>query len=217
MMIHEITSLAGRYKNRKRIGRGPGSGWGKQSGRGHKGFGSRRGMSARFQFEGGQMPYFRRMPKFGFSNTEFRSQFWIVNLSDILNLPQFKSGGKVTQQALIDAGLVRDESRDLKILGNLPEGQTRLSVRLEIEAARVTESVRRMVAEAGGSVTEVGTRRDRVRGVDRNSDDRSPKNQKKKAVRRDFQRAKAEAAARGEVLKKDDGKKKKAAAEPAAS
>ncbi len=80
MMIHEITEQAGRYKARKRIGRGKGSGTGKRSGRGQKGAGARSGNSQRYSFEGGQMPYFRRLPKMGFSNAKFRSEFWIVNL-----------------------------------------------------------------------------------------------------------------------------------------
>jgi len=202
MMIHEITELAGKYKARKRIGRGHGSGTGKQAGRGHKGAGSRSGYSRRISFEGGQMPYFRRMPKFGFTNTNFRTLFWTVNLRDLLQAEAFKSGGKVDQASLIAAGLVRDDTRDVKILGAMPEGQDSVGVKFEIEVHRVTETVRKLVTDAGGSVNETGTRRDRVRGVDRNSEDRRPKNQTKKAKRRDWQQKKAEAAARGEVLKK---------------
>lgn len=202
MMIHEITAVAGKYKDRKRIGRGHGSGTGKQAGRGHKGAGSRSGYSRRIQFEGGQMPYFRRMPKFGFSNSAFTQHFWTINLRDLLQSDAFRSGGKVTPEGLVAAGLVRDDSRDIKVLGSLPEGQESLSVAYELEVHRVTDSVRRLVEGAGGKVNELGTRRDRVRGVDRNADDRAPKNQTKKAKRRAFQQKKAEAAARGEVLKK---------------
>lgn len=202
MMIHEITALAGKYKSRKRVGRGPGSGVGKRSGRGQKGAGSRSGNSRRFQFEGGQMPYFRRMPKFGFSNANFRVNFWLVNLRQIVKHPDFASGGDVNQETLIKAGLVRDDSRDIKILGDLPEGDDKIGVKLNISVNRVTDPARKLVEAAGGSVTETGTRRDRVRGVDRNSDDRSPKNQTKKAKRRDFQEKKAAAAAKGEALKK---------------
>ena len=202
MMIHEITALAGKYKSRKRVGRGPGSGVGKRSGRGQKGAGSRSGNSRRFQFEGGQMPYFRRMPKFGFSNANFRVHFWLVNLRQIVAHPDFANGGTVDQAALIKAGLVRDDSRDVKVLGDLPEGADSISVKLEVNVNRVTDPARKVIEAAGGSVNEIGTRRDRVRGVDRNSDDRSPKNQTKKAKRRAFQQKKAEAASRGEALKK---------------
>ena len=203
MMIHEITALAGKYKSRKRVGRGPGSGVGKRSGRGQKGAGSRSGNSRRFQFEGGQMPYFRRMPKFGFSNANFRVHFWLVNLRQIVAHPDFAGGGTVDQAALIKSGLVRDDSRDIKVLGDLAEGADSLSVKLDVTVNRVTDPARKLIEGAGGSVNETGTRRDRVRGIDRNSDDRSPKNQTKKSKRRAFQQKKAEAAAKGEALKKN--------------
>ena len=202
MMIHEITALAGKYKDRKRVGRGPGSGIGKRSGRGQKGAGARSGNSRRFQFEGGQMPYFRRMPKFGFSNVNFRQNFWLVNLRQLLASDTFKGGGEITPEALVNAGLVRDDSRDVKILGDLPEGTDSISVKLDVKVHRVSDPARKAIEAAGGSVNEIGTRRDRVRGVDRNSDDRSPTNQTKKAKRRAFQVKKADAASRGEALKK---------------
>jgi large subunit ribosomal protein L15 len=182
MMIHDITSLAGKYKARKRIGRGQGSGTGKQAGRGHKGSGSRRGYSAPAAYEGGQMPYFRRMPKFGFTNAQFKTRFFIVNLGDIATHPDFAKGGVVNAESLIAAGLLRDTSRDLKILGDLGETE-KLGLKLEVTASRVTASARKHVVDAGGSVNETGTRRDMVRGIDRNSDDRSPKNLTKKLRR----------------------------------
>lgn len=183
MMIHEITALAGKNKKRKRIGRGPGSGRGKQAGRGHKGAGSRSGHSTRYQFEGGQMPFFRRMPKFGFSNAQFSTSFWVVNLGDIAVHEQFAKGGRVDAASLVEAGLIRDSSRDVKILGDLRRGEGgsgSLGVKLEVEASRVSANARRLIEEAGGSVNETGTRRDRVRGIDRNADDRTPKNLTKK-------------------------------------
>lgn len=194
MMIHDITAQAGKYKNRKRVGRGEGSGHGKQSGRGNKGAGSRSGTSAKKAFEGGQMPFFRRIAKFGFTNAPFKTHFWIVNLSDIVAHPLFAKGGDVNVARLIEAGLVRDESRDLKILGNVPDGG--LKVKLSVTAARVSGKARQAVTGAGGSVTESGTRRDMVRGVDRNSEDRSPKKLTKKLNRGGKKpAAKAEAAA----------------------
>ncbi|MEL6329350.1 MAG: 50S ribosomal protein L15 [Planctomycetota bacterium] len=202
MMIHEITALAGKYKSRKRVGRGPGSGRGKRSTRGQKGAGSRSGYSRRIAFEGGQMPYFRRMPKFGFANTNFQTLFWEVNLRDILRSDALKGGGAITPEALRGAGLVRDDTRDIKIMGAMPEGVSELGIKLEVRVARVTDSAKKLIEEAGGSVHQTGTRRDKVRGIDRNSEERSPTNQTKKAKRRAFQEAKAEAAAKGEVLKK---------------
>lgn len=202
MMIHEITALAGKNKKRKRVGRGQGSGNGKTAGRGRKGAGARSGNSRLYPFEGGQMPFFRRMPKMGFTNANFTTHFWIVNLRDLLAHDDFKKGGVVNIDALIKAGLVRDTSRDLKILGAMPEGEDALKVKFEVEANRVTDPARVLIEGAGGSVNETGTRRDRVRGVDRNSDDRTPKNQTKKRRRREIQEAKYAAAAKGEVVKK---------------
>lgn len=190
MMIHDITEMAGSYKKRKRVGRGRGSGKGKTSGRGHKGAGSRSGYSRRFQFEGGQMPYFRTMPKFGFSNANFRTQFWIVNLGSIVEHERFAKGGTVDAQALIDAGLIRDTSRNIKILGDLKGDADSLGIKLDVTVNRVTASAKRLILDAGGSVNETGTRRDRVRGVDRNSDNPQPKNLTKKNRRREKARAK---------------------------
>ncbi len=182
MMIHEVTEKAGKYKARKRVGRGRASGVGKTSGRGHKGAGSRAGYSARHQFEGGQMPFFRRHSKRGFTNVQFTTEFWCVNLGDILRHPEFASGGKVTPEALIAAHLVRDDTRPVKILGDL-RGEDASKAKLDIDVERVTKSVRAAVEAAGGSVAERGSRRDVVRGIDRNSDDQTPKNLTKKLRR----------------------------------
>lgn len=204
MMIHEITAIAGAHKQRKRVGRGPGSG-GKRSGRGQKGAGSRSGTARKYQFEGGQMPFFRRMPKLGFTNVNFKTQFWTVNLRDIVAHPDFAKGGTVNANSLIKAGLVRDTSRDIKVLGTLPDGADALKVKLTVEVARVTDSARARITDAGGSVTEAGTRRDRVRGVDRNADDRTPKNLTKKLRKQTWHTKRTEAFAKGEVIKPKGG------------
>lgn len=219
MMIHEITAKAGKYKACKRVGRGEGSGHGKQSGRGNKGAGSRSGTSAKIGFEGGQMRYFRRMPKFGFTNAAFKTQYWTVNIGDIIAHADFAKGGKVTTDSLIKAGLVRDASRDLKILGHLKDakGSKNLAVKLDVEAARVSDSARKLIVDAGGKVNQTGSRRDKVRGVDRNSDDRSPKNLTKKLKRNTNTKAKAavEAEAPAEEPKAKKGGDKPAKAEKA--
>lgn len=180
MMIHEITQLAGRNKRRKRVGRGTGSG-GKRSGRGQKGAGSRSGTARKTGFEGGQMPYFRRLRKFGFSNANFATRFWTVNIRSILAHPSFAKGGTVNTETLVKAGLIRDDSRDLKILGDL--GDMTLNAKLDVTAARVSGKARKLIEGAGGKVNELGTRRDKVRGVDRNSEDRTPRNLTKKLKR----------------------------------
>lgn len=181
MMIHDITVLAGKNKKRKRVGRGEGSGHGKQSGRGHKGASSRSGHASKRSFEGGQMPYFRRMAKFGFTNAPFKQQFWIVNLSEIVAHPKFAKGGDVNIATLVEAGLVRDDSRDLKILGNV--GADGLHVKLNISANRISAKAKQLVTAAGGKVDEAGTRRDKVRGIDRNAGQLEPKNLTKKLKR----------------------------------
>ncbi|MBX3385887.1 MAG: 50S ribosomal protein L15 [Phycisphaeraceae bacterium] len=203
MMIHEITKDAGKYKARKRVGRGTGSG-GKRAGRGQKGASSRSGYAAKQAFEGGQMPYFRRLRKFGFSNFKFASRFWIVNLRAIAQHPDFAKGGDVNADSLIKAGLIRDLSRDLKILGDL--GDQKLSVKLNVNAARVSDKARKLITDSGGSVVESGTRRDFVRGVDRNSDDRTPKKLTKKLNRKSKARKPVASGDEGEGA--EDAKKK---------
>lgn len=179
MMIHEITALVGKHKARKRIGRGRGSGVGKTSGRGHKGAGSRAGYSRRAAFEGGQMPYFRRMPKRGFNNANFTTRFRIVNLRDIVAHDDFAKGGDVNVETLAKAGLIQDNNLPLKVLGDLGDAD-KLGVKLNIVAERVTQSAKQHIESAGGSVSETGTRRDKVRGIDRSSDDLTPANLTKK-------------------------------------
>ena len=219
MMIHDITALAGKHKARKRVGRGLGSGTGRRSGRGQKGASSRSGYSAKISFEGGQMPYFRRLRKYGFSNVQFTTRYWIVNLRAILTHPNFSKGGTVNAQTLIDAGLIRDLSRDLKILGDLGENE-KLTVKLDITANRVSTSARKMIEGAGGKVNELGTRRDKVRGIDRNSEDRKPKNLTRKLKRGSGARKpvaiEAEPAADAKDAKKDAKAARPEAKEPKA-
>ncbi len=216
MMIHDITAIAGANKKRKRVGRGEGSGHGKTSGRGAKGAGSRSGTAEKKAFEGGQMPYFRRLAKFGFTNAPFRTHFWTVNLVDIANHPSFSKGGQVTSESLIKAGLVRDDSRDLKILGHLGKLGA-IKVKFDVKASRVSASARKIIEDAGGKVDETGTRRDMVRGVDRNSDDKAPKNLTKKLKRGSTSRgAKALAAmnAQGDTPAAEAGSAAPVAAAP---
>jgi large subunit ribosomal protein L15 len=182
MMIHEITTLAGKYKARKRVGRGTGSGTGRRSGRGQKGASSRSGHASKMGFEGGQMPYFRRLRKFGFTNAQFTTPYWIVNLRAIIQHPAFAKGGDVNMETLRKAGLVRDDSRDLKILGDLAKDE-KVSVKLNVTANRLTAKAKALITGAGGMVTETGTRRDKVRGIDRSSEDLTPKNLTKKLKR----------------------------------
>ncbi len=148
MMIHEITEKVGRYKTRKRVGRGRGSGHGKTSGRGHKGAGSRAGWSHRAYFEGGQMPFTRRIPKRGFSNADFRRLYSIVNVKAIEEA--FESGAEINAESLAGIGIIRDASLPLKVLG---EGT--LNKTFKVTAEKFSASAKTKIEAAGGSVTVV--------------------------------------------------------------
>ncbi len=148
MMIHEITEQVGRYKTRKRVGRGRSSGVGKTSGRGHKGAGSRSGHKHRAYFEGGQMPFARRIPKRGFTNHDFRTLFHIVNLKSID--ARFEAGAAVDADALVAAGLIRDAGCPVKVLG---EGE--LTKKIDVTAAKFSASARAKIEAAGGTVNEL--------------------------------------------------------------
>jgi len=129
-------------KARKRLGRGPGSGVGKTSGRGHKGRGARSGGNTHPSFEGGQMPLQRRLPKRGFHNV-FRREFSIVNLGRID--AAFEAGAVVDAAALVEHGLVR-RGQPVKVLG-----QGELTKALTVKAHAFSESAKARIAAAGGS------------------------------------------------------------------
>lgn len=145
MMIHEVTRLVGKNKKRKRVGRGHGSGHGKTSGRGHKGMGSRSGASGSTvpMFEGGQLEYFRRIPKRGFSNALFRKQFRIVNLGVIEE--HFNDGAEVDAKALEAAGLIKHSKHPLKVLG---VGD--VNKKFTVTAAKFSASAQQKIENAGG-------------------------------------------------------------------
>jgi large subunit ribosomal protein L15 len=130
----------GSKKKRKRVGRGPGSGHGKTSCRGHKGQGARSGAKTRSWFEGGQMPLQRRLPKRGFTNI-FRREYQIVNVGDLDRL----RGDKVSPDVLYRAKLIRKQTGLLKILGN---GEVKKS--LEVSAHAFSKSAKEKLEAAGG-------------------------------------------------------------------
>jgi len=142
MKQNELKPAAGSRKSRKRVGRGPGSGLGKTSGRGEKGQKSRSGYSAKRGFEGGQMPLHRRIPKRGFHNI-FRKEYLTVNVE---RLNQFAAGTVVTPESLRDAGMLHKGHLDVKVLGN---GD--LKVALTVRAHKFTEAAARKIQEAGGT------------------------------------------------------------------
>lgn len=149
MNISDITKLAGRRPARKRLGRGRGSGLGKTSGRGHKGAGSRSGWRKRALKEGGQLPVFVRWPKRGFSNARFTIRYHVVNVASLEEA--FAAGSHVTPEALRKAGLIRNLRQPVKILG-----YGKLTRKLTVEAARFSESARKLIEDAGGQARVIG-------------------------------------------------------------
>ncbi|CAG9610056.1 50S ribosomal protein L15 [Pseudoneobacillus rhizosphaerae] len=145
MKLHELKPAEGSRKERKRLGRGIGSGQGKTAGKGHKGQNARSGGGVRLGFEGGQTPLFQRLPKRGFTNIN-RKEFAVVNL-DTLN--RFEDGTVVTPELLIETGIVKSEKAGIKILakGNVEK-------KLTVKAHKFSSSA--VVAiEAAGGQTEV--------------------------------------------------------------
>jgi large subunit ribosomal protein L15 len=137
-------------KARKRVGRGPGSGHGKTSTRGHKGQFSRSGSSHRLSFEGGQVPLARRIAKRGFNNAYFAPRIAIVNLSQLETV--FDSGAEVTPQTLADKGLVKGPHDLIKILGN-----GKLTKKLKVQAHRFSKGAEKQITGAGGSIQALPT------------------------------------------------------------
>lgn len=130
----------------KRVGRGPGSGMGKTSTRGQKGQKSRSGVSIKPWFEGGQTPLYRRVPKRGFNNARFRTEFAVVNLSD---LNKFNDGDVVTPASLREKGIVKDQKAGIKVLAN-----GKLEKKITVKANRFSSAAITKIEELGGT-TEV--------------------------------------------------------------
>lgn len=142
MKLNELKATEGARSTKKRIGRGLGSGNGKTSGKGQKGQNSRSGGGVAIGFEGGQTPFFKRMPKRGFTNYT-RKEYAIVNVED---LNKFEDGVTVDFVAVKAAGLVKKELDGLKVLGN-----GKLEKKLTVKAAKFSASAKKAIEEAGGT------------------------------------------------------------------
>ncbi len=142
MRLHNLIKSGGR-KDRKRVGRGEGGGRGKTSGRGHKGQRSRSGFGLRPGFESGHVPLYRKLPKRGFSNFNFRTEYSVVNVGDLERV----EATEIDRNALIKAGLVRSSSGLIKILG---EGE--ISKALTVTADKFSGSAKEKIEKAGGTV-----------------------------------------------------------------
>lgn len=148
MKLHTLKPAEGSVRNRKRVGRGPGSGRGGTSTRGHKGAQSRSGYSRKVGFEGGQMPLQRRVPKFGFKNPN-RVEYKAINLSDIQALVEKLGSTDISIETLASNGLV--SKNDLvKILGN---GE--LSSKVNVTAHKFSASAQAAIEKVGGTVTQL--------------------------------------------------------------
>lgn len=144
MQLHDVHEGIKKYKKRKRVGRGVGSGHGKTASKGHKGHSSRQGFKQNPLSEGGQMPLVRRVPKRGFSNGAFRKDYAILNL-DSLEL-KFEAGAVVDEEALRSLGLVKGRHDDgVKILG---DGE--LTKPITVRVQRFSSSAAAKIVAAGG-------------------------------------------------------------------
>ncbi|MBD5201572.1 MAG: 50S ribosomal protein L15 [Bacteroidales bacterium] len=147
MELHNLKPAEGSNKKNKRVGRGPGSGYGGTSTRGHKGAKSRSGYKHKIGFEGGQMPLQRRVPKFGFKNIN-RVEYKAVNLDTLEALVQAKNVARISVADLREAGLVPKKCL-VKILGN-----GALTKAIEVEADAFSKKAEEAIAAAGGSIVK---------------------------------------------------------------
>ena len=142
MKLHELHPAEGSTTAAKRLGRGVGSGLGKTAGKGHKGAKARSGGGKRPGFEGGQMPLYRRVPKKGFTNI-FGTDYETINVEA---LEVFENGTVVTEELLIEAGIIHNSKDGLKVLGN---GE--LTKKLTVKAAKFTASAKEKIEAVGGT------------------------------------------------------------------
>ena len=148
MKLHNLQPAEGSTHSRRRIGRGPGSGLGGTSTRGHKGAKARSGYKKKIGFEGGQMPLQRRVPKSGFKNIN-RVEYKAINLGVLETLAESKNLSVITVQSLIDAGFISSKQL-VKILGN-----GSLTTKVDVEAHAFSKSAEEAIKALGGNVTKL--------------------------------------------------------------
>lgn len=148
MDLSNLQPAVGSTSSRRRIGRGPGSGMGGTSTRGHKGAKQRSGYSRKIGFEGGQMPLQRRVPKFGFKNIN-RVEYKAINVDVLEKLAAAKNFTKVTVDDLVAAGFINGKQK-VKILGN-----GALTVKLEVVAHAFSKKAEELIVAAGGSIEKL--------------------------------------------------------------
>ena len=141
MKLHELNAVEGSTHRRKVVGRGPGSGHGKTSGRGEKGQKARSGGSVHIWFEGGQTPLYKRLPRRGFSNAKFKIRYATINVGDLNN---FKDGDVITPELLQEKGIIKKQLSGIKVLGD-----GKLDKKITIKAHRFTQGALRKIEESG--------------------------------------------------------------------
>jgi len=156
MKLHDLKPNPGAKHRKKRLGKGESSGLGKTSGKGHKGQKSRSGASIRPGFEGGQMPMMRRLPKKGFNNTQFKTNYAIVNLVDLE--AKFSDGDTVNEESLRACGLVKGVCDGVKVLAN---GD--LTKKLTVSVDKISAAAQAKLEGAGGKVEEIPAPEPRVK------------------------------------------------------
>lgn len=142
MKLHTISPAIGATHSKKRLGRGTSSGTGKTSGKGHKGQNARSGGGVRIGFEGGQTPLFRRIAKRGFSNAMFKTEYAVINLSD---LNKFEDGAVITPELLKEMGILKNQLDGVKVLG-----QGKLEKKLTVHANKFSSVAKREIEAKGG-------------------------------------------------------------------
>ena len=150
MILNDVHTGIQKRKKRKRIGRGPGSGHGKTSGRGHNGYFSRSGSRRRQGFEGGQMPLFRRVAKRGFNNRAFADRVVIINVGQLEKA--FEDGADVSIEALVTRGIIPSRFDAVKVLG---DGD--LTRKFTVKAHRFSRSAEAKIVAAGGKFERIST------------------------------------------------------------
>ncbi len=142
MKLHTMRPQEGARTTRKRVGNGTGSGLGKTCGKGHKGQNARSGGGVRPGFEGGQLPLYRRLPKRGFTNANFKTEYAVINLSDLNN---FEDGAVVTPELLKEMGILKNQLDGVKVLGN-----GMLEKKINVRAHKFSKVAKEQIEKLGG-------------------------------------------------------------------
>lgn len=142
MKLHTMKPQEGARTVRKRVGNGTGSGLGKTCGKGHKGQNARSGGGVRPGFEGGQLPLYRRLPKRGFTNANFKTEYAVINLSDLNN---FEDGAVVTPELLKEMGILKNQLDGVKVLGN-----GMLEKKINVKAHKFSKVAKEQIEKLGG-------------------------------------------------------------------